>query len=139
MNGVGANGGTDNIATGEGFFVRVAAAGTPGALTFKNSGRLTTYASARPSSAAMPPRRRSCAWLCATPPAALDEAAGVLRRRRYRRLRRHPRRPRKPTPAGAFLVPPLATVGAEALSIDARPALGTADVLGAAVGAGRSW
>ncbi|HEX8428841.1 DUF4394 domain-containing protein [Hymenobacter sp.] len=43
-NGTGTNGGTDQIATGQGFFVRSSTAGAAGTLTFTNAARLTTYA-----------------------------------------------------------------------------------------------
>lgn len=125
VNGVGVNGGIDQIATGQGFFVRVAAAGTPGALTFKNSGRLTTYAS--------PAFQRGDATTAPLVRLALRNAAGRADEAVVyfdaaattgfdAALDAY-----KLTPAGAPLV--LATAGAEPLSIDARPALGTADVL----------
>ncbi|TPG65992.1 DUF4394 domain-containing protein [Hymenobacter nivis] len=125
VNGVGANGGTDQIATGQGFFVRVAAAGTPGALTFKNSGRLTTYASPafqRGDATTAPLVRlalrnaagradEAVVYFDATATAGFDAALDAY----------------KLNPAGATMG--LATASTEALSIDARPALGTADVL----------
>ncbi|AMJ65620.1 DUF4394 domain-containing protein [Hymenobacter sp. PAMC 26628] len=125
VNGVGVNGGTDQIATGQGFFVRVAAAGTPGALTFKNSGRLTTYASPafqRGNATTAPLVRlalrnaagradEAVVYFDAAATAGFDAALDAY----------------KLNPAGATMA--LATAGAEPLSIDARPALGTADVL----------
>ncbi|MGI4886044.1 MAG: DUF4394 domain-containing protein [Janthinobacterium lividum] len=125
VNGVGANGGTDQIATGQGFFVRVAAAGTPGALTFKNSGRLTTYASPafqRGDATTAPLVRlalrnaagradEAVVYFDAAATAGFDAALDAY----------------KLTPGGAPLL--LATAGAAPLAIDARPALGTADVL----------
>ncbi|OGX89955.1 DUF4394 domain-containing protein [Hymenobacter coccineus] len=125
VNGVGANGGMDNIATGQGFFVRVAAAGAPGALTFKNSGRLTTYASPafqRGDATTAPLVRlalrnaagradEAVVYFDATATAGFDAALDAY----------------KLDPAGATMG--LATAGTEALSIDARPALGPADVL----------
>ena len=125
VNGVGTNGGTDQIATGQGFFVRVAAAGTPGTLTFKNSGRLTSYASPafQRGDATVAPLVRlalrnaagradeAVVYFDATATAGFDAALDAY----------------KLNPAGATMA--LATAGPEALSIDARPALGTADVL----------
>ena len=125
VNGTSTNGGTDQIATGQGFFVRVAAAGTPGALTFKNSGRLTTYAS--------PAFQRGDATTAPLVRLALRNAAGRADEAVVyfdaaattgfdAALDAY-----KLAPAGAPMV--LATTGAGTLSIDARPALGTADVL----------
>lgn len=126
VNGMGTNGGTDQIATGQGFFVRVAAAGTPGALTFKNSGRLTTYASPafqRGNATTAPLVRLALRnasgradeavvyFDAAAATAGFDAALDAY----------------KLAPAGAPMV--LAITGAGTLSIDARPALGTADVL----------
>ncbi|WP_375437288.1 DUF4394 domain-containing protein [uncultured Hymenobacter sp.] len=42
--GTGTNGGTDQLAVGQGFFVRSSAVSTAGTLTFTNAARLTTYA-----------------------------------------------------------------------------------------------
>ena len=44
VNGVGLNGGTDELALGRGFFVRTSTAGTAGSLTFTNAARLGSYA-----------------------------------------------------------------------------------------------
>ena len=125
--GVGTNGGTDNITTGQGFFVRVAAAGTPGALTFKNSGRLTAYASPafqRGDATTAPLVRlalrnaagradEAVVYFDAAATAGFDAALDAY----------------KLNPAGATMALATAGAGAEPLSIDARPALGTADVL----------
>jgi autotransporter-associated beta strand protein len=43
--GVGTNGGTNQLAAMQGFFVRTSTAGTPGAVSFANQARLTSYAS----------------------------------------------------------------------------------------------
>ncbi|HET9503047.1 MAG TPA: DUF4394 domain-containing protein [Hymenobacter sp.] len=43
VNNVGTNGGTNVVPLGQGFFVRTAAAGTSGSLTFTNSERITTF------------------------------------------------------------------------------------------------
>jgi hypothetical protein len=43
VNNVGTNGGTNVVPLGQGFFVRTAAAGTNGSLTFTNSERITTF------------------------------------------------------------------------------------------------
>lgn len=41
--GVGTNGGTNELAAMQGFFVRTSAAGSPGAISFANDDRLTSY------------------------------------------------------------------------------------------------
>ncbi len=42
--GIGVNGGTNQLAAMQGFFVRTTSASTPGSLNFTNAARLTTYA-----------------------------------------------------------------------------------------------
>jgi GH35 family endo-1,4-beta-xylanase len=44
-NGIGTNGGTNQLAAMQGFFVRTTVAATPGAVSFTNAARLTSYAS----------------------------------------------------------------------------------------------
>ncbi len=126
VNGAEVNGGSDQVAAMQGFFVRVAAAGTPGALTFTNAGRLTAYAN--------PAFQRGNAGTAPLVRLALRNAAGrVDEALAYFDAAATPGFDAaldayKLNPAGAVMA--LATEGPDAvLSIDARPALGTADVL----------
>jgi rhamnogalacturonan endolyase len=44
LGGIGTNGGTNQLALGQGFFVRTSTAGASGTVSFTNAARLTTYA-----------------------------------------------------------------------------------------------
>ena len=127
VNGVGANGGTDQIATAQGFFARVSTPGAPGALTFTNAGRLTAYASPafqRGGADAAPLVRlalrnaagradEAVVYFDAAATPGFDAALDAY----------------KLNPAGAPMALATEAAGAAGLSIDARPALGPAAVL----------
>ena len=127
VNGVGANGGTDQIAAMQGFFVRVAAAGTPGALTFTNAGRLTAYANPafqRGNAGTAPLVRlalRTAAGRTDEAVVYFDDAAtpGFDAALDAYKL----------NPASAALALATEGAGTAGLAIDARPALGKADAL----------
>ncbi|HET9505765.1 MAG TPA: endo-1,4-beta-xylanase [Hymenobacter sp.] len=123
-NGVGINGGTNQLAAMQGFFVRTSSASTPGAVNFTNAARLTTYANptfqrtASPEplvrlslAAATGPADEAVVYFSNTATAGFDAAADAY----------------KIVAGGA---PVLASeVGAtDLLSINALPALGTATV-----------
>ncbi|MFD1469533.1 DUF4394 domain-containing protein [Hymenobacter caeli] len=124
VNGTGINGGTDNLAAMQGFFARVSTPGTPGALTFTNAGRLTAYASPafQRGSGSAPLVRlalRDAAGRADEAVVYFDDAAtpGFDAALDAYKL----------NPAGATMA--LATEATSAvLSIDARPALGSAAV-----------
>jgi GH35 family endo-1,4-beta-xylanase len=123
-NGVGTNGGTNQLAAMQGFFVRTSATGAPGAVSFTNAARLTTYAnptfqrtaSADPLvrltlSAATGPADEAVVYFSSNATTGIDPAADAY----------------KLSASGA---PVLASElsATELLSINALPALGTATV-----------
>ena len=126
VNGVGVNGGIDEIAAMQGFFVRVAAAGVPGALTFRNSGRLTTYANPafQRGSGSAPLVRLALANNTGRTDEAVVYFDAAATTGFDAALDAH-----KLNLAGSTMALATEAAGAVVLSIDARPTIGTADVL----------
>jgi hypothetical protein len=123
-NGTGTNGGTNQLAAMQGFFVRTTSAATPGSVSFANAARLTTYASPaflRTTSpaplvrlalgAANGPADETVVYFPGTATVGFDPAADAYK-------------------LAASGTPLLASelTGTDLLSINALPALGTATV-----------
>ncbi|MDO7846263.1 alginate lyase family protein [Hymenobacter sp. M29] len=123
--GIGTNGGTNQLALGQGFFVRTSTAGTAGAVNFTNAARLTGYASpvfnrnattTHPLvrlklSAGSGPADEAVVYFAAPATTGLDAALDAHK-----------------LPAGSTVSLASESVG-QALAINALPALGATDVV----------
>ncbi|WP_460503861.1 hypothetical protein, partial [Hymenobacter agri] len=122
--GIGTNGGTNQLALGQGFFVRTSTAGTPGAVNFTNAARLTSYANPvfnrtattfplvrLALSATNVPADEAVVYFAASATTGLDAALDA---------------PKLPAGGAGLLA---SEAAGQALSINALPTLGTADVV----------